>query len=125
MNRKDTTESKKYIKSISKRCRFLPHARKLCRDINAEVEDYIEEGGDSAHLAERFGSPDVMAAALMEHYDPEAYQAYITKQCICYVKKAMVCIALIATLCGSVLLTFDNAWIEDDLHVETQYTYPE
>ena len=124
MNRKDTTASKKYIKSINKRCRFLPHARQLCRDINAEVEDYIEEGGDSAHLAERFGSPDAMAAALMEHYDPEAYHDYITKQCIRYVKKAMVCIALAATLCGSVLLTFDKAWIEDDVHVEMQDIYP-
>ena len=124
MNRKDTAERKKYIKSISKECRFKPHGRRLCRDINAEVEDYIEEGGDSTRLVERFGSPDAMAAALMEHYDPEAYQAYMTKQCIRYVKKAMVCIALAATLCGSVLLTFDKAWIEDDVQVETQGIYP-
>lgn len=125
MNRKDTTERKKYINSIRKRCRSLPHGRQLCRDINAEVENYIKEGGDSAHLAERFGSPDTMADALKEEYDPEAYRACKTKQRTRYAWRAAACILLIATLYGGIF-TYDKYMAGADTQTYTNvHVYPE
>lgn len=67
MSRKQNWYIKKYVCAVSS---FLPCSGKTKKPwldaIRAQAEDYIAQGGDPAALAERFGTPQQVAAAYMD-----------------------------------------------------------
>lgn len=67
MSRKQNWYIKKYVCAVSS---FLPCSGKTKKPwldaIRAQAEDYIAQGGDPAALAERFGTPQQVAAAYVD-----------------------------------------------------------
>ena len=105
MSRKQNWYIKKYVCAVSS---FLPCSGKTKKPwldaIRAQVEDYIAQGGDPAALAERFGTPQQVAAAYVDEMPTAELlaQLHIRRRVVTTVVLAVV--AALAVYAGVLLL---------------------
>lgn len=100
MSRKQSWYIEKYVRAVSG---FLPCSGKTKKPwldaIRAQAEDYIAQGGDPAALAERFGTPQQVAAAYVDEM-PTA-ELHIRRRVVTTVVLAVV--AALAVYAGVLL----------------------
>lgn len=105
MSRKQNWYIKKYVCAVSS---FLPCSGKTKKPwldaIRAQAEDYIAQGGDPAALAERFGTPQQVAAAYVDEMPTAELLAelHIRRRVVTTVVLAVV--AALAVYAGVLLL---------------------
>ena len=105
MSRKQSWYIKKYVCAVSS---FLPCSGKTKKPwldaIRAQAEDYIAQGGDPAALAERFGTPQQVAAAYVDEMPTAELLAelHIRRRVVTTVVLAVV--AALAVYAGVLLL---------------------
>mgnify|MGYP006987473157 FL=1 len=105
MSRKQNWYIKKYVCAVSS---FLPCSGKTKKPwldaIRAQAEGYIAQGGDPAALAERFGTPQQVAAAYVDEMPTAELlaQLHIRRRVVTTVVLAVV--AALAVYAGVLLL---------------------
>lgn len=124
MSRKQNWYIKKYVCAVSS---FLPCSGKTKKPwldaIRAQAEDYIAQGGDPAALAERFGTPQQVAAAYVDEMPTAELLAelHIRRRVITTVVLAVV--AALAVYAGVLLLQLHT--IHQDLSGWSEKTVTE
>lgn len=113
MSRKQNWYIKKYVCAVSS---FLPCSGKTKKPwldaIRAQVEDYIAQGGDPAALAERFGTPQQVAAAYVDEMPTAELLAQL------HIRRRVVTTVVLAVYVGVLLWQMHqvqdrwNGWIE-------------
>ncbi len=124
MSRKQNWYIKKYVCAVSS---FLPCSGKTKKPwldaIRAQAEDYIAQGGDPAALAERFGTPQQVAAAYVDEMPTAELLAelHIRRRVVTTVVLAVV--AALAVYAGVLLLQLHT--IHQDLSGWSEKTVTE
>lgn len=124
MSRKRNWYIKKYVCAVSS---FLPCSGKTKKPwldaIRAQAEDYIAQGGDPAALAERFGTPQQVAAAYVDEMPTAELlaQLHIRRRVVTTVVLAVV--AALAVYAGVLLLQLHT--IHQDLSGWSEKTVTE
>ncbi len=124
MSRKQNWYIKKYVCAVSS---FLPCSGKTKKPwldaIRAQAEDYIAQGGDPAALAERFGTPQQVAAAYVDEMPTAELlaQLHIRRRVVTTVVLAVV--AALAVYAGVLLLQLHT--IHQDLSGWSEKTVTE
>lgn len=124
MSRKQSWYIEKYVRAVSG---FLPCSGKTKKPwldaIRAQAEDYIAQGGDPAALAERFGTPQQVAAAYVDELPTAELlaQLHIRRRVVTTVVLAVV--AALAVYAGVLLLQLHT--IHQDLSGWSEKTVTE